>query len=144
MLWLLVLHIAGLVFWSAMLLYLPALIAGMRVRRVDLLENDSPCDSLVRFIFTRIATPAALITILAGTLIFVVDGNTAPWLIVKLTLVAMLVLCHTMVGVLVLRLEESPDRPMNAWCTLSALTALCLQGAIIWLVLAKPSLGGAS
>lgn len=141
MLWLLALHIAALLFWSATLLYLPALIAGTRTRRLDgLLESDHRGDSLARFAFTHVATPAALLTIVAGTLIFMFDRNTAPWLILKLTLVAMLVFCHALIGVLALRLEDAPDRPQQPWCTLVALMAMGLMIGIIWLVLAKPSL----
>lgn len=139
MLWLLTLHIGALLLWSALLLYLPALIAGTRARDLVLEEPGHPVESLPRFMFTRLATPAALITIVAGTLVFLVDSNTAPWLIVKLTLVALLVFCHGLVGVLVMRLEEGPDRPVQPWCTLSALAALALMAAIIWLVLAKPA-----
>jgi len=141
MIWLLTLHIAALLFWSAALLYLPALIAGTRLRRIDGLEEPADTDdSLARVVFTHFATPAALLTIVAGTLIFLFDRNTAPWLIVKLTLVAMLVFCHALIGVLVMRLEDSPDRSQQPWCTLVALLAVGLMIGILWLVLAKPPL----
>ena len=139
MLGLLTLHIAALMLWSATLLYLPALIAGTRAQRLNLVDFGRGHDSLARFVFTRVVTPAALLTIFAGTLIFLFDRNTEPWLILKLTLVAMLVLCQGFTGLLVQRLENSPDKPLQPWCVLVALLVAGLLIAITWLVLAKPS-----
>src|SRR5690554_5179500 len=106
MLWFLVLHIIALVFWAAALLYLPALIAARSAHYLPVQEPANPFDSIERFVFTRIATPAALTAIMAGTLVFVIDRTIDPWLIIKLTLVAGLVLCHIAVGGLVLRVER--------------------------------------
>lgn len=139
MLGLLALHIAALLLWSAMLLYLPALIAGAQRHEIDLQDSVDQHDSLARFLFTRLVTPAALVTILAGTLIFLLERNIAPWLILKLTLVAILVLCHAFIGMLVLRLESSAERPLQPWCTLVSLLVAGVLIAILWLVLAKPS-----
>ena len=150
MLWFLVLHIAALLFWGACLLYLPALIAGADQ---DAAANDdsasdssaisepsNPFDSIARFVFTRIATPAALLAILAGSLVFLIDHTVTVWLVAKLTLVVGLVFVHTLLGMLILRLEARNGKPLRIWCLMLGLAACVLMAGIIWLVLAKPVL----
>lgn len=138
MLWFLVLHIAALVFWGACLLYLPALIAGAAQDSSAIKEPPDPFDSIARFVFTRVATPAALLAIFAGSLVFVVDHTVTVWLIAKLTLVVGLVFVHTLLGMLVLRLEARNGKPLRLWCLLLGLCACALMAGIIWIVLAKP------
>jgi len=140
MLWILVLHIAALLFWGACLLYLPALIAGISRDQAAIEDNPDPFDSITRFIFTRIATPAALLAIAAGTLVFVIDHTVTLWLVAKLTLVVGLVFVHTGLGLLVLRLEARNAKPVRIWCLLLGLTAAVLMALILWIVLAKPPL----
>ncbi|MEH6490892.1 CopD family protein [Halopseudomonas sp.] len=140
MLWILVLHIAALLFWGACLLYLPALIAGISRDQAAIEDNPDPFDSITRFIFTRIATPAALLAIAAGTLLFVIDHTVTLWLVAKLTLVVGLVFVHTGLGLLVLRLEARNAKPVRTWCWLLGLTAAVLMALILWIVLAKPPL----
>ncbi|WP_022961056.1 CopD family protein [Halopseudomonas pelagia] len=140
MLWFLVLHIAALLFWGACLLYLPALIAGASRDRSAIQEPPDPFDSIARFVFTRIATPAALLAIIAGSLVFVVDHTVTVWLVAKLTLVVGLVFVHSLLGMLVLRLEAGNGKPLRSWCLVLGLLASALMGAIIWIVLAKPPL----
>ncbi|MCO5787175.1 hypothetical protein DHB74_12490 [Pseudomonas sp. G11-1] len=139
MLWFLVLHIIALVFWVASLLYLPALIAGHEARRSPVEVRVNPHNSIERFVFTRIATPAALLAIIAGTLVFVVDGTVDGWLVAKLTVVTALVVCHVLVGLLVLRMEQKEDRPLRGWCITVAVVCCGLFSLILWLVLAKPA-----
>lgn len=141
MLWLLVLHIAALLFWGASLLYLPALIASTARRSAALEAVEEPFDSLARLLFTRVATPAALLAIIAGTLVFVVNHTVTFWLMFKLTLVVALVLVHALLGALVLRLEAANGKPLGRWCVALALSAGGLMLAIIWVVLAKPLVG---
>lgn len=140
MLWFLVLHIAALLFWGACLLYLPALIASSARDGATMQVPPNPFDSIARLVFTRIATPAALLAIFAGSLVFVVDHTVTVWLVAKLTLVAGLVFVHTLLGMLVLRLEARNGRPLRIWCLLLAVVACALITAIIWIVLAKPAL----
>jgi len=139
MLWFLVLHIMALVFWVATLLYLPALMAGHAGRGSSMIVRRNPHNSIERFVFTRIASPAALAAIIAGTLVFVVDHTTAGWLVVKLTVVAALVACHVLIGLLVLRRERG-DKPLRGWCLLVEVVLCGLLLLILWLVLAKPAL----
>lgn len=140
MLWFLVLHIAALLFWGACLIYLPALIAGAARDSSAIQEQPKQFDSIARFVFTRIATPAALLAIFAGSLVFVVEHTVTVWLMAKLTLVTGLVFVHTLLGMLVLRLEARNGKPLQIWCLLLALAACGLMAAIIWVVLAKPAL----
>lgn len=140
MLWILVIHISALLFWGGCLLYLPALIVSVARDNSAITENPDPFDSVTRFIFTRVATPAALLAIIAGSLVFVVQHSMTVWLIAKLTLVVALVFVHTALGLLVLRLEARNGKPLRLWCLLLGLAAALLMMLILWLVLAKPPL----
>lgn len=137
MLWFLVLHIATMLVWCAALLFLTVLISR---QPTDLPLNDPavPALSMSRFLYTHIATPAALAAIITGTAVFLLDRNASAWLIVKLSLVTALVVTHTLTGLLVLRAENRPTATRSGWCVL-ALTIQCLlMSAILWVVLAKP------
>ncbi|HDZ56053.1 MAG TPA: hypothetical protein ENI17_04500 [Pseudomonas xinjiangensis] len=138
MLWFLVLHIMALLFWAASLLYLPALIAGSVARDTHITEPAAQFDSISRFVFTHVATPAALVAIIAGTLVFLVDHTVDGWLVAKLTLVTALVLSHTLAGMLILRAEAANGKPVLRWCWVLGAVVSLLIGGIIWVVLAKP------
>lgn len=140
MLALLILHIAALLFWAASLLYLPALISGGLDKSHSLSGEVGGNIAVARFLFTRIATPAALIAIVAGTGVFVLNRTVDPWLIAKLTLVTALVVVHGATGFLIIRAESAQSRTMRLWCWLVAtVTALLITG-IVWIVLGKPDL----
>ena len=144
MVWILVLHISAMLFWCAALLYLSSLIVGTVSEQTEMTGSPHRYDSVARFVFTHVATPAALLAIIFGTLLFVINAIVTPWLIVKLTLVSGLVLAHTLSGILVLRLERDSDQPVRLWCWLllrrkGLLLRCCvLMLAIVWIVLAKP------
>lgn len=139
MVWILVLHIAALLFWCAALLYLSSLIVGMANAKTEITGSPQHYDSVARFVFTHIATPAAVLAIIFGTLLFLIETIVAPWLIVKLTLVSALVLTHALSGILVLRLERDSGQPLRLWCWLLAAVCCALMLAIVWIVLAKPT-----
>ena len=140
MLWFLTLHIAALLFWLAGLLYLPILLSGVAKSRTEIADTPHKHSSVGRFLFTQIATPAALLAIAAGTVVFFLDGNTEPWLILKLALVTLLVACHAGCGLLVLRAEREAGGSLQPWSSLLLLAVSILTVLIIWLVLAKPPL----
>src|SRR5690625_5828071 len=73
MVWILVLHISAMLFWCAALLYLSSLIVGTAHSQTEITDAPEHHDSMARFVFTHIATPAALLAIIFGTLLFVVD-----------------------------------------------------------------------
>jgi|TARA_R110000823_G_scaffold39871_6_gene106228 putative membrane protein len=141
--WLLILHIAALLFWAALLVYLPALLART-VYTASASGSGSRAvlrEHLPRLLFTHIATPVALLSIIAGTLIFVVHHNIGIWLIVKLTLVVFLVINHTLLGLLILRAETGNGKHVQRWCLVSATVTCMLIAAVLWTVLAKPVFG---
>ena len=139
MLGFLALHIAALLFWVATLVYLPVLLANSQNRQSPLSESPHQYDSAARFVFTQIASPAAIVAIIAGTVVFAINGATHLWLIAKLTLVALLVVGHTLIGLLVIRLERNDGKSVQPWCNLLLIFFCLMATGIIWLVLAKPA-----
>jgi putative membrane protein len=141
MVWILFLHIASLLFWCASLLYLLSVIvracpSARRLPDLPLLYRAQ--DSLARFVFTSITTPAALVAIAAGTLVFLLNRTVDPWLMLKMTLVSALVGIHTLTGLLIRKLEDSGR--VAAQARVLAVIATLLMLAIVWTVLAKPVL----
>ncbi len=130
------LHFVGLLCWCGTLLYLPALIAAGTRRTDPLFYRDHA--HLTRMVFNLIATPAALIAIGSGTALFLRDGIMAGWLIVKLSTVAGMVLCHALCGVLVLRVERAPELSVSLRSRFLGLLIATFITATLWLVLAKP------
>jgi protoporphyrinogen IX oxidase len=131
-------HFVALICWCGALLYLPALIAAGTRSNDALFYRDHA--HLTRMVFTLVATPAALLAIGSGTLLFVRDGVFAPWLILKLSAVAGMVLCHALCGVLVLRVERFPERAIGRECLVIGVLITALIATALWLVLAKPAL----
>ena len=139
MLGFLLLHIAALIMWCASLLYLPALIAGIHTEQIQIVEPQHRYGSVARFVFTHIATPAALITIISGTVVFLFNRTIEVWLIAKLTLVTGLVIAHALVGLLLLHTQDRSTKPIRRWCWILSGSLCVLMVAIIWVVLAKPA-----
>lgn len=140
MLTFLVLHIIALLCWLASLLYLPLLLRATSLRSSCFKTPRLQHDSVARLVFTTVATPAALLAIIFGTLIFLLQGNASSWLMVKLALVAALVVIHVLTGLLIVRAEESRQRALGAICRSLFLAMLTLMAGILWLVLAKPAI----
>nr|WP_064494838.1 CopD family protein [Pseudomonas chengduensis] len=130
------LHFMALICWCGVLLYLPAMIAAGTRSSDELFYRDHA--HLTRTVFNLIATPAALLAIGSGTALFLRESIFDPWLIVKLTTVAGMVLCHALCGVLILRIERAAEPALRRDCLLIALLLIALIGATLWLVLAKP------
>ena len=153
MLWILMLHVAALVCWGASLLYLPFLAATIEPNSPDDSILHRPFDSIQRFVFTHVATPVAILAIMSGTIVFLLDRNISPWLIIKLSLVVGLVICHALLGLLIQKGENLRQRIIAAedaktgvaqrWlrraCLALGLLILLLILSIIWLVLIKPT-----
>lgn len=135
----LLLHIAALILWCAALLYLPALIAGIHTEKIAIVEPAHKYGSVARFVFTSIATPAALVAIMAGTLVFLVNRTVEVWLVAKLTLVTGLVIVHALTGLVLLHTQDRSSKPVQRWCWMLSCAAGALMIAIIWVVLAKPA-----
>jgi len=139
LIWFLALHIVALIIWCAALLYLPELIAGVHSRQTAISEPEHRYGSVARFLFTTIATPAALFAIMFGTLVFLLNRTVEVWLIAKLTLVTGLVICHAFTGLLLLHTQDRSEKPIARWCRILSVTLWCLMGGIVWTVLAKPA-----
>jgi uncharacterized membrane protein len=131
--WLKLLHLAAVTVWCAALLYLPL---ALTVARDD--ERFAQ-HRVQRLLFTSVATPAALIAIASGTLIFLWQGPLAPWLIAKLAVVGLLVLMHASLGLLVLRSERGETPSLCLGCGAVLAGSLLALAATAWLVLAKPA-----
>ncbi len=135
--WLKLLHISAVIIWCGTLLYLPSMIKSAATRS----PHDAPPLSalLPRTVFIGVVTPAALLAIGSGTLIFVDVGLIAPWLMLKLAVVGLLVLGHGSCGLLVLRAERAEVRGMALFCAVLQVSLPLLLIAIAWLVLRKPA-----
>ncbi|MDU9408019.1 MULTISPECIES: CopD family protein [Pseudomonas] len=130
------LHFMALICWCGALLYLPAMIAAGTRSSDELFYRDHA--HLTRTVFNLLATPAALLAIGSGTALFLREAIFDPWLILKLTTVAGMVLCHALCGVLILRIERAAEPALRRNCLLIGLLLSALIGATLWLVLAKP------
>ena len=135
--WIKVLHIATLLCWCAALLYLPAmLLAGARMRKE--MPFEVPVRELLRFLFTHIATPFALLAIISGTLLFIVGQLTGGWLVLKLAAVSGMVMCHVLCGALIVRLERGQRRFVVPISALTVAVTASLMLTVLVLVLSKP------
>lgn len=135
--WIKVLHIAALLCWCAALLYLPAmLLAGARAHKE--MPFEVPVPDLLRFLFTHVATPLALLAIISGTLLFIVGQLTGGWLVLKLAAVSGMVICHVLCGALIVRLGRGERRFVASLSALSAVVTVLLMLAVLVLVLSKP------
>jgi len=142
MIWFLSLHIAALLIWCAALLYLPPLIAGNYSCDAGVTRRFRRHNSIARFIFTHVATPSALVAIIAGTVVFWLNHSIEVWLLAKLTAVTLLVVGHTLTGLLILRAERADDYFPLVWrCRALAAFFIIIMAIILWLVLAKPASG---
>ncbi|TBU88808.1 CopD family protein [Phytopseudomonas dryadis] len=130
------LHFIALIGWCGALLYLPALIAagGRRSATSSLRQHGE----LIRTLFNLIATPAAIVAIGSGTVLFLRDDTVGIWLILKLTSVAALVICHGLCGLLILRGERTPRPAMGGACAGLGTLIVGMIAITLWLVLAKP------
>ena len=133
MLWLLLLHIAAVICWCGSLLYLNALITGIFSDR-----EEQSHQALTLKVFSRLATPVALVAIASGTGLFLTGGIIDRWLILKLTLVVILVLCHALNGWILIRTEQALDKNLALPCAAIGITAAIMIPAIVWIVLTKP------
>ncbi len=134
--WLKMLHVATIICWCGLLLYLPALIAQAGGR---IAADGSPtlAWNMSHRLFTLVATPAALLAIGSGTAIVLVEQPLGIWLILKLTAVTAMVGCHALAGMLIVRLEHQPAWRVTHYCAALSVVSLCLIFVVAWLVLRK-------
>lgn len=131
--WLKLFHISAVIVWCGSLMYLPSLVRSSVDRGSVRALRQWP-----RHVFIGVATPAALLAIGSGTVIFVADALVTTWLIYKLVFVGLLVLGHGVCGMLVLRAEAGRLERCRFCHALTAWVVFVLL-AIAWLVLRKPA-----
>ncbi len=133
--WTKAIHIAALMVWCAGLLVLPSIYAQRKVLRGPALHE---LHRFARAVFINVTSPAAFLTVIAGTaLIFLRDVFTV-WMAFKLLAVGALAVLHMRQGYVLLAVFE-PGRSYAAWRQILATTVtLGVIGVILWLVLAKP------
>ena len=131
--WLKLFHMSAVIVWCGSLMYLPTLVRSSVERGSVHALRQWP-----RHVFIGVATPAALLAISSGTVIFVADALVTTWLIYKLGFVGLLVLGHGVCGMLVLRAEAGRLEHCRFCHVLTAWVVLVLL-AIAWLVLRKPA-----
>lgn len=129
------LHLAALCLWCAALVALPLLL-----RRAPGPQQFVRFRRLTHYGYVGFATPAALVSIAAGTGLMFAARVFDPWFLLKLALVAALVLTHVWLGHLIQTAGEKgrPARPRAA--AVALVLALPLMALILVVVLAKPDL----
>lgn len=136
--WILLVHIISLLLWAAAVLYVPVLIASAVRHKAGFTQLPKGLGSMARVVFTHIASPAAIVAIVAGTLVFVINETLTFWLLVKLTIVTLMVGFHASLGLLITRLEADEVKGLIAasWVLFVLLTGCIVT--VLWVVLAKP------
>jgi len=135
------LHLATLALWCAGLIALPVVmqIYG-RTPKVHTQAGFAEFRLLSHRAYTLVITPAAVITITAGSLLFVLEGLRDPWMLAKLGAVAGMVLIHAWLGHLISLTGEGAGRYRIPSPIPALVGALGFMGLTLWLVLAKPEL----
>jgi protoporphyrinogen IX oxidase len=133
------LHVMAFALWCAGLFALPLMLARhdpaigqadyARVRRAT------------HYGYTLVATPAAVIAIVSGTLLIFLRGVFVPWLFAKLVFVALLVAFHGWVGHILVAVAEKEGSHTSPEPLVPLLLLLVPILAILILVLGKPELG---
>lgn len=146
MLWIKTLHLAALVCWcGALLCVVAGLVRGGRLpaAALSVADPDGSLADALRPLFLLIATPAALLAIVAGTALFPWVGPDEGWLAAKLMAVVVLSACHLLAGWALLKQEAHVQQddalplPSTPVVMLAGLTLVAMLGTL-WLVLAKP------
>ena len=90
MLWVKFLHIVAVIAWFAALFYLPRLFVYHCLNP----HSASVFKLMERKLYWIIMTPAAIMTIASGSLLWYLQGAYGGWIHAKVTLVALLVVYH--------------------------------------------------
>lgn len=138
--WLKLVHIAAIAVWMAGLVSLP----GLYVQRAHVADDEQlyRLQRTVRFAYLALVSPAAFIAVASGTALIFGREVFEPWLSLKLALVSLLALLHSLTGLVIIRLfREGEVYPVWRFLAVTALTMLLVLG-VLYLVLAKPSVDG--
>lgn len=135
--------------WTAATLYVPVLLLNQSRQQMSQTTSDirftAPprgIDSMARFVFTHVATPIGIISIAAGTAVFLLNQSHHFWLLAKLTLVTLLCVTHALLGLLIIRAERGNFKYLGVFSGLAISVFSVLMVGIIWIVLGKPATPG--
>ena len=104
--WLKILHILAMTIWFSGLFFLPRLFVARYRHDID--ADPEYWNPVTNMLFFRIMTPAALVTITVGGILFAWNPAGA-WLVLKLVVVAGAVLLHLYFGLLLYELGHDRD-----------------------------------
>lgn len=133
--WLKVLHIGAMAVWFTGLFFLPRLFVAHGRGEID--ADRAYFAPAANLLFFRIATPAALVTTIAGMILLAWNPDGA-WLVMKLAVVALAVFIHLYLGVILYQLGQGNDRHDPWFYRTLGWTPLVLLLAIAALTGAKP------
>ena len=133
--WLKFFHIAAMAVWFPGLFFLPRLFVARHRAEAD--AERARFIPIAGTLYFRIMSPAALLTITLGTILFAFGPNGA-WLVIKLTLVTLAVALHLYFGVVLYELERGNDRHGTWFYRVAGWVPLLLVLAVAGLTAAKP------
>ena len=105
--WLKVIHIGAMAVWFTGLFFLPRLFVAHHRDEID--ADRAYLNPAANLLFFRIATPAALVTTIAGMILMAWNPDGA-WLVMKLAVVAIAVFIHLYLGMSLYQLGQGNDR----------------------------------
>lgn len=131
------LHLVFMVSWFAGLFYLPRLFVYHAQTTDDV--GNARFKVMERRLYNGIMTPAAVLTVVFGSWLWLGYGIAGGWLHAKLALVAILVAFHVYLGKLVR--DFAADRNAHGdrfYRWINEIPALPILVLATWLVVAKP------
>ncbi|MDO5704020.1 MAG: CopD family protein [Paracoccus sp. (in: a-proteobacteria)] len=141
------LHLGTMLAWCAALIALPVLMAVYGDTWRDGRQGAAQARYaefrlMTHYGYIGFATPAAIISIAAGTALIFAAGVFDLWFVAKLALVCGMVLVHAWLGQMILISGEKRGRARLPHSLIALALALPLMAGVLWLVLAKPDLSG--
>jgi len=131
-------HIATIAVWSGGLIVLPYLFWQRRLftagPELDRLHR------ITRFVYVAMTSPAAFVAIGTGTALIFLQGTFREWFTLKMVLVGAMAMLHVVAGLVAVRVFASDGRFGSRACVGLTSIYLVLIVAIIWVVLAKPTI----
>ena len=133
------LHIIAMVTWFAGLFYLPRLFVYHALASPDDRIGIERFKTMERKLYHGIMTPAAVLTVVFGSWLWLGYGITGGWLYAKLALVALLIAFHVYLGVLLRDFAQDRSRHGHVFYRwLNEIPALPILIAVVFLVVMKP------
>jgi protoporphyrinogen IX oxidase len=131
-------HLAGISVWSGGLVVLPFLFWQR-----GLLSAGPELDRLhriTRFVYVAVTSPAAFVAIGSGTALIFLQRTFQEWFSLKMLLVVVMVQLHVVAGLTAVRVFRPDGRFGLRPCVGLTSVYLVLIVAIVWVVLAKPTI----